>query len=57
MQILTLIRKCEIYMILDHKCLSICDTVTPLPCGLGRKMGSVSIFKTNFKGNLVKAEK
>lgn len=57
MQILTLIREREIYVIFDHKCLSICDSVTSLPCGLGRKMGSVSIFKINFKRNVVKAEK
>jgi len=57
MQILNLIRKCEIYVILDHKCLSICDSVTSLPCGLERKMGSVSIFEVSFKGNVVKTEK
>lgn len=37
MQLPTSWRKCEIHVFLDHKCFSICDSVTSLSCGFGEK--------------------
>lgn len=43
MPLLTLWRKCEIHVFLDHKWFSICDSVTSLPCGLGKNGLSINI--------------